>query len=93
MSVFVHAQGIKTIHACGRGGSKNGKILSTQLFNDPKEEYQVPSAGQQDASTRLVQALGKYVDLRGSLMDEMSECKMCTSSLTIATFSSENVSS
>jgi hypothetical protein len=28
MSVFVHAQGIKTVHAEGRG-SKNGKILST----------------------------------------------------------------
>ena len=28
MSVFVHAQGIKTVHA-GLGGSKNGKILST----------------------------------------------------------------
>ena len=27
-SVFVHAQGIKTVHA-GGGGSKNGKILST----------------------------------------------------------------
>ena len=27
MSVFVHAQGIKTVHA--GGGSKNGKILST----------------------------------------------------------------
>ena len=26
MSVFVHAQGIKTVHA---GGSKDGKILST----------------------------------------------------------------
>ena len=34
MSVFVHAQGIKTVHA-GRGGSKNGKILSTQLLNAP----------------------------------------------------------
>ena len=32
MFVFVHAQGIKTIHT---GGSKNGKILSTQLLNDP----------------------------------------------------------
>ena len=30
MSVFVHAQGIKTVHAGGGGGgSKNGKILST----------------------------------------------------------------
>ena len=28
MSVFVHAQGIKTVHA-GGGRSKNGKILST----------------------------------------------------------------
>ena len=28
MSVFVHAQGIKTVHA-GGGGSKDGKILST----------------------------------------------------------------
>ena len=28
MSVFVHAQGIKTVHARG-GGAKNGKILST----------------------------------------------------------------
>ena len=34
MSVFVHAQGIKTVHA-GGGGSKSGKILSTQLLNDP----------------------------------------------------------
>ena len=30
MSVFVHAKGIKTVHA-GGGGSKNGKILSTYL--------------------------------------------------------------
>jgi hypothetical protein len=30
MSVFVHAQGIKTVHAGGGGGgSKNAKILST----------------------------------------------------------------
>ena len=29
MSVFVHAQGIKTVHAGGGGVSKNGKILST----------------------------------------------------------------
>ena len=29
MSVFVHAQGIKTVHAGGEGVSKNGKILST----------------------------------------------------------------
>ena len=28
MSIFVHAQGIKTVHARG-GGAKNGKILST----------------------------------------------------------------
>ena len=28
MTVFVHAQGIKTVHA-GGGGAKNGKILST----------------------------------------------------------------
>ena len=28
MSVFVHAQGIKTVHP-GGGGSKNDKILST----------------------------------------------------------------
>ena len=28
MSVFVHAHGVKTVHA-GGGGSKNGKILST----------------------------------------------------------------
>jgi hypothetical protein len=28
MSVFVHAQGIKTVHA-GGGWSKNDKILST----------------------------------------------------------------
>ena len=27
MSVFVHAQGIKTVHAQG-GGSENGKIMS-----------------------------------------------------------------
>ena len=33
MSVFVHAQGIKTANA--GAGSKNGKILSTQLLNDP----------------------------------------------------------
>ena len=33
MSVFVHAQGIKTVHA--GGGSKNGKILSTLLLNAP----------------------------------------------------------
>ena len=35
MSVFVHAHGIKTVHAGGRGGSKNGKILSTELLNAP----------------------------------------------------------
>ena len=28
MSVFVHAQGIKNVHA-GEGGSKNDKLLST----------------------------------------------------------------
>ena len=28
MSVFVHAQGIKTVHS-GGGGSKKGKIMST----------------------------------------------------------------
>ena len=33
MSVIVHAQGIKTVHA--GGGSKNVKILSTLLLNDP----------------------------------------------------------
>ena len=33
MSVFVHAQGIKTVHA--GGGGKNGKILSTYLLNAP----------------------------------------------------------
>ena len=32
MSVFVH-EGIKTVHA--GGGPKNGKILSTNLLNDP----------------------------------------------------------
>ena len=34
MSVFVHAQGIKLSTQEG-GGSKNGKILSTQLLNAP----------------------------------------------------------
>ena len=34
MSVFVHAQGIKNVHAGGEG-VKNGKIRSTQLLNDP----------------------------------------------------------
>ena len=34
MSIFVHAQGIKTVHP-GRGGSKNGKMLSTLFLNDP----------------------------------------------------------
>ena len=34
--VFVHAQGIKTVHARGVGGSENGKILSTYLLNAPK---------------------------------------------------------
>ena len=29
MSVFVNAQGIKTVHAGEGGGSENGKILST----------------------------------------------------------------
>ena len=29
MSGFVHAQGIKTVHAGEGGGSENGKILST----------------------------------------------------------------
>ena len=29
MSVSVHAQGIKTVHAGGGGGAKNSKILST----------------------------------------------------------------
>ena len=32
MSVFGHAQGIKTV---GGGGSKNGKILSMLLLNAP----------------------------------------------------------
>ena len=35
MSDFVQAQDIKTVHAGGEGGSKNGKILSTLLLNDP----------------------------------------------------------
>ena len=34
MSAFVHDQGIKTVHEGGRG-SKNGKILYTQLLNGP----------------------------------------------------------
>ena len=33
MSVFVHAQGMK--NCSRRGGGQNGKILSTQLLNDP----------------------------------------------------------
>jgi hypothetical protein len=37
ISVFVHAKGIKTVHA--GGGSKNGKILSTLLLNDPYVLY------------------------------------------------------
>ena len=38
MSVFDYAQGIKTVHAGGRG-SKNGKILSMQLLNGtPKRD-------------------------------------------------------
>ena len=41
MSVFVHAQGIKIVHAGGgEGGSKNGRILSTQLLNDPLVGFQ-----------------------------------------------------
>ena len=35
MSVFVHTQGIKNVHV-GRGWVKNGKILYTQLLNDPQ---------------------------------------------------------
>ena len=36
MSVFVHAQDIKTVHAAvGGGGPENGKILSTKLLNAP----------------------------------------------------------
>ena len=36
MSVFVHAHGIKTVNSEKReGGSKNDKILSTWLLNDP----------------------------------------------------------
>ena len=38
ISIFVHAQGIKTVHAGGGAEIKNGKILSTQLFNDPLYE-------------------------------------------------------
>ena len=34
MSVFVHSQGIITVHGA-EGEVKNGKILSTQLLNDP----------------------------------------------------------
>ena len=37
MSVFVHAQAIKTVCTGRGGGSKNGKSLSTQLLNDPLE--------------------------------------------------------
>ena len=37
MSVFVHAQGIKTVNAGGRG-AKNGTIPSTQFLNDPLAE-------------------------------------------------------
>ena len=36
-SVFVHAQGIKTVHA-GGGGSENGKIMSTYLLNAPLQK-------------------------------------------------------
>ena len=35
MPVFVRAQGIKTVHAEGGGRSRNGKILSKYLLNDP----------------------------------------------------------
>ena len=35
MSVSVHAQGIKTVHAGPSQGKKNGKILSTQLLDAP----------------------------------------------------------
>ena len=36
MSVFVHAHGIKSVNSEKReGGSKNDKILSTWLLNDP----------------------------------------------------------
>ena len=38
MSVFFHAQGIKTVQAgCG---VKNGKIQSTQLLNDPYQNIE-----------------------------------------------------
>ena len=42
ISVFVHPQGIKTVHTGegGGGGSKNDKILSTQL-NDPQIKISV----------------------------------------------------
>jgi hypothetical protein len=35
MVVFVYAKGIKSVHVCGGGGAKNGKILSTRLLNAP----------------------------------------------------------
>ena len=38
MCVFVHAQGIKTVHAGGGWGSKNGKILFTQLLMTPNHQ-------------------------------------------------------
>ena len=38
MFVFVYAQGIETVHAGRGGGSKNCKLLSTQLLNDPLVE-------------------------------------------------------
>ena len=38
MSVFVHAQGIETVHA-GGGVVKNGKMLSAQLLNDPSPKF------------------------------------------------------
>ena len=37
MSVFVHAQGIKTVPA-GEWGLKNGKILFKKLLNDPSAQ-------------------------------------------------------
>ena len=40
MPVFVLAKGIKTVHAEREGETKNGKILSTYLLNDPLLQFE-----------------------------------------------------
>ena len=70
ISVFVHTQGIKTVHAGGRG-SKSCKILSTQLLNVPL--YYIPAfpCGLQghQAISKVIHTVMPYCDIFFQYLD------------------------